>query len=129
MDQPAHNLYAEAAIELGFIGMVIFVVLIISIVGGFRECKRAYANQEAGSFLSRNVDAMQVWILLNIVFSFASYGVTSYEWYLLGGLAVAMQRFAAGASTVSNDTTDRSSELRSPRVPGLLTKTQRGQTL
>lgn len=106
-DKPAHNLYAEAALELGFIGMAIVIFLIVSIFSGFQISKRACASQDAGSYLSRTVDAMQVWLLLNIVFSFASYGVTSYEWYLLGGLAVVLQRLAVHAATVSNDAANR----------------------
>jgi len=100
IDQPAHNLYAEAAMELGFIGMAIFILLIVSIFSAFRECKRACANWPEDSFVHRTVDAMQVWLLLNIVFSFASYGVTSYEWYLLGGLAVALRRITGQVESV-----------------------------
>jgi O-antigen ligase len=129
IDKPAHNLYAEAAIELGFIGMVIFIFLIVSIFEGFRHCRRAYINQQPGTFLWRVVDAMQVWLLLNIAFSFASYGVTSYEWYLLGGLAVVLQRLVVGAATASNDAVDRDSALHVAREPSMLPEKQRGQTL
>ncbi len=31
---------------------------------------------------------------MNVVFSFASYGLSSYEWYLFGGLSVVLQRLA-----------------------------------
>ena len=40
------------------------------------------------------IDAMQVWLVMNVVFSFASYGLSSYEWYLFGGLSVVLQRIA-----------------------------------
>jgi O-antigen ligase len=93
-DQPSHNLYAEAAVELGFVGMAIVILLVVSIISGLQNCRRAYASQKTGAFLSRVLDAMQVWLMLNIAFSLASYGLTSYEWYLLGGLAVVLQRFA-----------------------------------
>ena len=31
---------------------------------------------------------------MNILFSFASYGLSSYEWYLFGGLIVVTKRLA-----------------------------------
>jgi O-antigen ligase len=119
-DQPAHNLYAELATELGFIGMVIFIFLIVSIYSSFQECKRAYTHRHSETVLSRVVDAMQVWLLLNIVFSFASYGLTSYEWYLLGGLAVVLPRLAVQRETVSNDDINRTPGLRGPSLPSVL---------
>lgn len=93
-DQPTHNLYAEVAQELGFVGLVIFIVFMKSIAAGFVQCKRAYANRDVGPYLPRIVDAMQVWLWMNIIFSFASYGLSSYEWYLLAGFSVVMQRLA-----------------------------------
>ncbi len=115
-DQPAHNVYAEAAIELGFIGMVIFILFIKSIFSAYRQCMRAYANREREGFLARVVSAMQIWFVVTLVSSFASYGVTSYEWYLLGGLAVAMERLAGHAATVSNDAADRTPDIFSPGI-------------
>jgi hypothetical protein len=35
---------------------------------------------------------MQVWLVMNLVESFASYGLSSYEWYLFAGLSIVMQR-------------------------------------
>lgn len=99
-DQPAHNLYAEAAQELGFIGMILFVFFMKTIVNGFAECKRVFSQVDQQAFLTRVVDALQVWLWLNIVFSFASYGVTSFEWYLLAGLSVVSQRLATHGSSL-----------------------------
>ena len=114
VDQPAHNLYAEAAIELGFIGMIIFIFFVKSIYSSFHECKRAYASQQRRGFLTRIVDAMRVWLVLNIVFSFASYGVTSYEWYLLGGLAVVLQRLAGQTALVASDVATQDAGIQDP---------------
>lgn len=93
-DQPAHNLYAEVAQELGFVGLVLFIVLLNSIHAGFRECKRAYNQQNGSIFLQNLVDCMQIVLIMNFIFSFASYGLSSYEWYFLGGMSVSMQRLA-----------------------------------
>jgi O-antigen ligase len=93
-DKPAHNLYAEVAQELGFVGLVVFVLFLKSIVTGFAQCKRAFIGATSSMFLSGLLDATQVWLILNLVFSLASYGLNSYEWYLLGALSVVMQRLA-----------------------------------
>lgn len=97
-DQPAHNLYAEVAQELGFIGLVIVLQLLRSIYQGFMECKRTYQSSNASVFMRNTVDCMQVTLLMNFIFSFASYGLNSYEWYLLGGLSVVMQQLAINYS-------------------------------
>ena len=85
----AHNLYAEVAQELGFGGLLIFLLLIKSIISNFmgalKEIKGRVGNNK---FLFELNNAMQVWLGMNILFSFASYGLSSYEWYLFGGLSV-----------------------------------------
>lgn len=94
VDQPAHNLYAEVAQELGIVGLVIVLLLLKSIYQGFAECKRTYQSSNASVFMRKMVDCMQVTLLMNFIFSFASYGLNSHEWYLLGGLSVVMQQLA-----------------------------------
>ena len=91
-DKPAHNLYAEVAQELGFVGLIIFIVFLKSIYTGFSACRRAYDNANMNTFSGRVVDAMQVFLWMNLLFSLASYGLNSYEWYLLGGFSVVMKR-------------------------------------
>ena len=92
VDQPAHNLYAEVLQELGFVGLAIFLLFLKSICSGFAECKRAYKEGDASVFSRRIIDALQIFLVLNAIFSFASYGLSSYEWYLLGGFSVVLQR-------------------------------------
>jgi putative inorganic carbon (HCO3(-)) transporter len=93
-DQPAHNLFIEVAQELGFVGLAIYILLLKSIYSGFVKCKQAYHHQEMSVFLRKMVDSMQILLIMNFIFSFASYGLSSYEWYFLGGLSIVMQRFA-----------------------------------
>lgn len=95
-DQPAHNLYVEVGQELGLVGLLIFILFIKSIVSSFTQSVKVYHHQRAGSFLQRIGDAMQIWLAMNIVFSFASYGLSSYEWYLFAGFSVLLQRMAGG---------------------------------
>jgi hypothetical protein len=36
---------------------------------------------------------------MNVLFSLASYGLSDYEWYVLGGLAVSLKRMAAAGGS------------------------------
>ena len=94
-DKPAHNLYAEIAQEMGLTGLVIFILFIKSIVENVSAArKRLREASVEKSYLSALADAIQVWLLMNIVFSLASYGLSSYEWYLSAGLSVVVRKLA-----------------------------------
>jgi putative inorganic carbon (hco3(-)) transporter len=94
-EMPAHNLYLEIGQELGVFGIIIFLFFIKAIFSGFAQSRRACMHHDVSSeYLPKLIDAMQVWLWMNLVFSFASYGLSSYEWYLFGGLSVVLQRFA-----------------------------------
>ncbi|MGE3561479.1 MAG: O-antigen ligase family protein [Nitrospira sp.] len=97
-DQPAHNLYAETAQELGLVGLLLLIGLLKSIYVGFNKCKRTYSQHNTSMFLRQLVDCMQIVLIMNFIFSFASYGLSSYEWYFLGGMSVSMQRLATEES-------------------------------
>ena len=107
-NKPAHNLYAEVAEELGFFGLIIVILFLKSIYASFNKCKRAYVNRDAGMFVPRLIDAMQVWLWINFLFSFASYGLSDYEWYLLAGFSVVLQRLAGGDLARECNKSDRS---------------------
>jgi O-antigen ligase len=96
-EMPAHNLYVELAEELGLPGLIIFLFFMKSIVQNFARTKSALRERPGETFLPRLTDAMQIWLAMNFVFSFASYGLSSYEWYLFAGLSVALQRLAPHA--------------------------------
>jgi hypothetical protein len=100
---PAHNLYLEIGQELGVFGIIIYLVYIKSIFSGFAKSRRVSWHHDAGSFVPRLIDAMQVWLIMNLVFSFASYGLSSYEWYLFGGLSVVLQRLAESKAKAGQD--------------------------
>ncbi len=93
--QISHNLYAEIAQELGFIGLALFGWLVAAIFGSLR----ALAAHRARASPAGLVDALQLWFAVMLLFSLASYGLSSYEWYLLAGLSVVASRLpvATGA--------------------------------
>ena len=118
-DKPAHNLYAEVAEELGFVGLFIFILFLKSIFSGFAECKRAYSDRDVSAFLRRLVDALQLFLIMNFLFSFASYGLSSYEWYLLGGFSVAMRNLSGSERRDPKEDFESVSTVRMPRFNAL----------
>jgi len=88
-DQPSHNLYAEVAQELGFVGLAIFLFYIKTVlikgITALRYFKKR-TEQESRAYIYRLVNALQVWFIMNLFFSFFSYGLSSYEWYLFPAL-------------------------------------------
>jgi putative inorganic carbon (HCO3(-)) transporter len=91
--QPAHNLYAEVLEELGGIGVLLILALIAAIFVNFRHARRQLRRApDPDPFLIRLVDAMETWFFMNVLFSFASYGLSSYEWYMFAGLSVVVRR-------------------------------------
>ena len=98
--QPAHNLYAETFEELGGVGLIIILALVISIAANFRSARRELARMaRVDPYTVQVVTAMQVWLIMNIAFSLASYGLSSYEWYLFAGLSVVVRRIAQSGQT------------------------------
>lgn len=90
--QISHILYGEIAIELGFLGLIIFLLFIKSIIVDSRESMRIIKERvEENQALLAIGNAVQVYLLMNIIFSFASYGLSGYGWYLLAGLTVVLR--------------------------------------
>ena len=92
----SHNLYAELAQELGFVGLIMYLLFLKSIIKNFRQSKKIFSQTpKEAYFLYTISNAMQVWLAMNILFSFASYGLSSYQWYLFAGFAFVLSKFAS----------------------------------
>ena len=90
-DQPAHNLYAEISQELGFIGLGIFLLYIWRVIKQVGPQMKILSNSfRETDFLSRLNNSLKIWFAMNLLFSLASYGLSSYEWYLFPGLCNSM---------------------------------------
>jgi O-antigen ligase len=99
--QLAHNLWLEVAQELGVIGLVIFTLYAKEIYRGFKITNQSMNNNpNTSAFLKSCLPAMQAWLVMNFLFSFASYGLTSYEWYLFGGFSAVIARIAQARSII-----------------------------
>jgi O-antigen ligase len=86
-DRPSHNLYVEVAQELGAVGLMIFVAFMVALCRGLLAVARAVRETPSPPpLLAALVPALQVWTGMNLIFTFASYGLCSYEWYFAAGL-------------------------------------------
>jgi O-antigen ligase len=97
--QPSHTLYTEVIIELGMIGAVIYLMFLGSIFSNLREVRVAIVSlgkqrgldNEDWQFYERCTGATLVLVLMCLVFSIASYGLSEFYWYLIAGLSVALR--------------------------------------
>jgi putative inorganic carbon (HCO3(-)) transporter len=88
---PAHNLYLEVLSELGILGVILFIWYMYSVAHSIHDGLRvAQASPNSAGAFTDLFHALDTWFWMNILFSFLSYGLSSYEWYLMGGLAVAV---------------------------------------
>lgn len=88
-DLRSHNLYTEVAQELGLIGLIIFVYFLKTVITSLNEVIRiARSTGTSSKFVSALLNSMHVLVPMNIIFSFASYGLLKHDWYLLAGLTV-----------------------------------------
>ncbi len=95
----SHNLYTEIMLELGIIGLMIFIFFIKAIIVNFHKSLKFFKkNMNRDSYLLNITHAMQVWLLMNIIFSFASYGLSGYQWYFFGGLSLVIRRLSENTS-------------------------------
>ncbi|MEP3560938.1 MAG: O-antigen ligase family protein [Marinobacter sp.] len=115
-DQISHILWAEVWQEIGLIGLILFILYLKAMFTNFRDAARLIRSRlNKDDFLFRSSQAMQVWLLMNLLFSLASYGLKSYEWYLFGGLSVVMLRLAREKTAVKQAALPPDAEQKSKR--------------
>lgn len=100
-NQISHNLYAETAQEIGFVGLFIFLLYITSIIGNYTKTLNIMrSSATTGSrFLFEVNNSLFVWLGVNLFFSMASYGLSSFEWYLFGGISVALRNIVSNPTS------------------------------
>ena len=85
----AHNAYAEALIELGIIGLFIYLYFLKIIWDTLRNTKAP-----KNSYLEKAKDATQVYFYISLFFAMASAAVSSYIFYLIAGLCCAIKHIS-----------------------------------
>jgi putative inorganic carbon (hco3(-)) transporter len=98
-NMPSHNLYIETIQEIGFVGLGIFLWFIVNILKNL-WMSMIYLRSRLSeiNYLIFLTNALQIWLLVNIAFSFVSYGLTGYEWYLQAGLSVVLRKLTESPS-------------------------------
>lgn len=91
----AHNLYVEVWEDLGLVGLIIFLFFLKSIISNFRIMTVIFKNKlHEDNYFTNFKNGMEVWLYMNFLFSFASYGLSLYPWYLFGGFSVVLRRLS-----------------------------------
>lgn len=97
-DLPSHDLYTEAAEELGYIGLALLLALIWGFLRACLEAQRMVAaspmTDERLRFLRLVAMSLVVLVAVDLFFSFAAFGLSEPYWYLVGGLSVVTARLA-----------------------------------
>jgi O-antigen ligase len=93
--QLAHNLYLEVAQELGLVGLAIYLVFLKRIIGNFTVVKKRLRDSAIkDAYILRLVSGLEVWMLMSLLFSLASYGLSDWSWYFFAGMSLALVRVA-----------------------------------
>ena len=92
--QISHNLYLEVATELGYIGLMLYLLFMRSILVNIRLTNRRLQaeKKEDKGFTESLTIALFIMAVSTFIFSFAAYGLFVYAIYFLAGLAVVLQR-------------------------------------
>jgi putative inorganic carbon (hco3(-)) transporter len=123
-DQLSHDLYTEAAEELGYIGLALLLALIWSFLRACRIAQKvasaAGTGDERLQFLHTVASSLVVVVAVDLFFSFASYGLSEPYWYFYGGISVVTARLAIklAPAAVRDDATAIAAALagRGPRM-------------
>lgn len=93
--QPAHNLYVEILQELGVVGFILFMLYIKEIVSSLSQAKRMLTESSNDhSWLGGLITATQAWIVMDLFYSLSCFGLSSWEWYLFGGISTVCLKLA-----------------------------------
>lgn len=121
----AHNMYAEVLIELGLVGLGIFIGYLVSIGKCIADCRaflaRAPPTVDGYAFMQTLVAALRVWYPMAILFFFSQYGLREADWYIMGGIAAALYALmkSAAAAPVTTASEGNPAPQRAPfRRPG-----------
>lgn len=91
----SHNLYAELMIEIGLVGMFIFLRYMWTIYQSVKANNKFMMSDKESNQLAfhyRLNQAMVAVFWMYAVYSMAYWGLSVYYWYLFGGLAFAARR-------------------------------------
>jgi len=90
---PPHNTYVQALAEMGLVGSIAFLLLLVYIFRNLREARRKIiASKEKDTYLYHEVCAVLVYFGAQLVVSLFGQDLYENYWWLAGGLSVVMLR-------------------------------------
>lgn len=87
----SHNLYLEIVIEIGLIGLIIFIAYVKTIYHKYKKNNCIFKNNsdiDESEFSWRMNAALGAVFWMYIVYSINYFGLSSYYWYLYAGLVI-----------------------------------------
>ena len=91
----SHNLYLETVQEIGLFGLCLFLLYVRGMWRNLRDAKTIFRDAlPKKHWMEALTKAVQVWIIMDVFYSFTCFGLNSWEWYLFGGISVALLRVA-----------------------------------
>ena len=116
----SHDMYAETLIELGLVGLAIFLGFLVAIVRSVSDSRkflaRAPPSRDGYEFMQSLLAALRVWVPMALIFFFAQYGLREPDWYLMGGVAGALYMLAKKAAE-PGETADATLAPTTPATP------------
>ena len=94
-----HNAYLEIGVELGIVGMIVYILLIRKTMKGLGVLSKTYADRE----LAAMAEAVQLSLIAFCVAAFFHPVAHNFYFYYLGGLAVAIKYLARASVVPSHD--------------------------
>ena len=85
--QPSHDLYLEALQEVGIAGFLLFLSYMYAIFQTLQRAVQNFPDEHQGCFLHQVIQALLVWIFMQVIYDLSCFGLSSWEWYLFGGVA------------------------------------------
>ena len=86
-----HNVYLEIGSELGFLGLILFVLLQVKLIGAMRGIRNSLHSEEHLVKLSTAIEASMIAFAVAAMFHPVAY---HFYFYILAGLAIATKRLA-----------------------------------
>jgi O-antigen ligase len=87
--QISHNIYTETFQEIGIVGLTFFLMFAWMII---KTNLDLFKHRDRSGYLAALSKAIFMFSAMTAFFGLASYGLSSYEWYLLGGLSTTIHK-------------------------------------
>lgn len=100
--QASHNLYAELLIEIGLIGMFLFLGFLSRIIRRLSYTKSLIDHEDRSPFFKGLNKSLIALFWMYAIYSINYWGLSQYYWYFFAGLVIAFSRLIESSSEIEN---------------------------